>query len=309
MKRRYIIAMLLCAVFAISLLSVTVGADMGPKPSVRITFENMGDEPCFGTLLSKTKSTGPAIAWDGREENAQHNGNEYYSYSVLDYETWKAFAEYEDADGYYFLQKGWKVSGTKEIAWTYYPPSSFKILLYYPKTQTFAVSDVYERYAFDTYYTVNMEDVHIGSVEYDGEQSTDARIEAYRSYNYTQEIISLIARIIITIFIEMAVALLFGFRNKKQLLLLIGVNTATQILLNVLLNIINYKSGQSEFVLFYILLEIIVFAIEAVLYCVYMKGLSERPKRNWFYVLYSLLSNGISFAAGMFIAQWLPGIF
>ena len=127
--------------------------------------------------------------------------------------------EYKDKDGYYFLQEGWLVSETKKIEWTYYPPNNFKILLYYPETQTFVVSGIYEKYAFDTYYTVDMDGIDIGSVEYDEKLSTNERIEAYRSYNYRQELLSLAARIVLTILAEMAVGLLFGFRNKKQLLL------------------------------------------------------------------------------------------
>lgn len=308
-KSSRIITVLLCAVFVISTFSIAVSADTGPKASVRILFKNMDDELCYGTLLSKNQSTGPSSAWDGTAVNAKHNENDYYSYATLNYETWKAFTEYEDADGYYFLQEGWLVSETKKIEWTYYPPSSFKILLYYPKTNTFVVSGICERYAFDTYYTVDMDGVNIGSVEYDKELSTDERIHAYRSYNYAQEIISFIARILITILIETAIALPFGFRKKKQILLLIGVNTATQILLNVLLNIINYNSGQMSFVVSYILFELIVFAIESVVYCTYMKSLSEPPKKNRFYVIYALIANAISFGAGLVAAQILPGIF
>ena len=303
------IAMLLCALFAVAAVPITVSADTGPKPSVRISFENMGDELCYGTLLSKTESTGPASAWNGDNTDARHNENEAYSYAAFDYETWKAFVEYEDTDGYYFLQEGWVVSETKKIEWTYYPPDSFKILLYYPETQSFVVSGIYERYAFDAYYTVDMDGINIGSVAYDEERSTDERIEAYRSYPYTQEVLSLAARIVITILMEMGIALLFGFRRKKQLLLLIGVNTATQILLNVLLNGTNYNAGLLAFVGFYILLELVVFVLEAILYCIWMKKFSAQPRKNWFYVLYSLVANGVSFGAGMLIARWLPGIF
>ena len=304
-----IIAMLFCALFGVSAFPITVSADTGPKPSVRISFENMGDELCYGTLLSKTESTGPASAWNGDNTDARHNENGAYSYAAFDYETWKAFVEYEDTDGYYFLQEGWVVSETKKIEWTYYPPDSFKILLYYPETQSFVVSGIYERYAFDTYYTVDMDGVNIGSVAYDEERSTDERIEAYRSYPYTQEVLSLAARIVITILMEMGIALLFGFRRKKQLLLLIGVNTATQILLNVLLNGTNYNAGPLAFVGFYILLELVVFVLEAILYCIWMKKFSTQPRKNWFYVLYSLVANGVSFGAGILIARWLPGIF
>ena len=309
-KLPQIMVMLICTVFVVINFSITANADMGPKPSVHIVFENMGDELCYGTLLSDRTSTGPSSAWDGVSENSgRYKENEWYSYAALDYTIWKAFVEYEDADGYYFLQEGWQVNETKEMAWTYYPPYSFKILLYYPETETYAVSGIYERYAFDSYYTVDMDGVNIGSVEYSEEQGANERIEAYRSYNYRQELLSLAARIIITIVIEMAVALLFGFRKKNQLLVLAVVNIITQIILNVLLNMINYNSGPWAFVFCYILFEIIVFALEAVLYCMLLKKVSEQPKKNWYYVLYALAANAVSFGAGFIAAQKIPGIF
>ena len=119
----------------------------------------------------------------------------------------------------------------------------------------------------------------IGSMEYNEGMSTSGRLNAYRSYHYRQEILSLLARIALTIAIEMIVALLFGFREKNQLLILIIVNLVTQIVLNVLLNIINYNSGPLAFTVFYALFEIVVFAMEAVLYCKILKKASERQKR------------------------------
>ena len=130
-----------------------------------------------------------------------------------------------------------------------------------------------------------------------------------RSYDCTQEIVFLAARIVITILIEMAIALLFGFREKKQILLLTGVNTATQILLNVLLNIANYNSGPMVCVILYMLFEVIVFVIEAVIYCTVMNRLSEQSKRKRFYVIYSLIANAASFGIGILLSRTLPGIF
>lgn len=295
-----ILTICMCSILAILMFPITASADTGPKPSVRISFENMGDELCYGTLLSEAESTGPASAWDGG--NASYGGD-------LDWEIWRAFVEYEDTDGYYFLQWGWQVNETKELAWTYYPPSPFKILLYYPETDTFVVSGIYERYAFDSYYTVDMEGIQIGSVEYNEELSNDNRLTARKTYDYTQELVSFVARVVITVLIEMGVALLFGFWGKKQFLFLLGVNVATQLVLNVLLNIINYRSGYLRFAVCYVLLEILVFAIEAVLYCVWMKKLDRRPRKGWFYVVYALVANGASFGAGFLVAQRIPGIF
>ena len=317
MKSKSILSILICSILIISILPVTANDDIGPKASLIINFENMNDEPCYGTLLSDKSSCGPHCVWNGDEEDARHNENPKYSYQNFDYQIWKAFAEYEDSDGYYFLQIGWNVGESKKIDWMYYPPSSFKILLYYPETQTFVISGIYEKYAFDSYYTVDMDGINIGTVEYDEKLSNNKRIEeynaqisAYRSYKYKQEIASLIARNFITILIETVIALFFGFRKKKQILLLIGVNTFTQLLLNILLNIIYYYSDELIFIIIYILLEIIIFAIEAVLYCKYMKKLSDIPRKNRYYILYSLIANTVSFGAGILIAKcfWIPEI-
>ena len=304
MKKRLIkqfFISVLCALFVFMALPMTIHADIGPKASVRIQFKNMPDELCYGTLLSEKESTGPASVWDGIKEHARKDEETA--------DIWNAFVNYKDPDGYYYLQQHYKVSDTNEIAWTYYPPNRFKILLYYPETGTFVSSGIYERYAFDTYYTVDMEGIDIHNVEYNEELSTNERIEAYRSYEYRQEMIGLAVRIVLTIVIEMLVALLFGFREKKQLVILAVVNIITQILLNVGLNIINYNSGSMAFTIFYVLLEAVVFIVEAILYCTLLKKASMKKKKNWYYVLYSFIANLVSFIAGMIIANVIPGIF
>ncbi len=301
---------LMCVVMVMMSFPITAGADTGPKPSVRITFENLGDELCYGTLLSSKASTGPLSAWNGNEEDACHNENPngQYDWQDFGYDVWKAFVDYDEKDDFYFLQEAWQINETKELAWTYYPPNEFKILLYFPETGEYAVSGVYERYAFDSYFTVNMDGATL-SVDYNEELSLDARLDVYRSYNYGAEIGSLIARIIITILIEMVIALLFGYREKKQLLILAGVNSGTQIVLNVLLNIINYNSGEKAFVMFYVLFELIVFAIEAVLFYHLLNKISIKQKPKMLAVVYALVANAVSFGAGCLIAEWLPGIF
>ena len=289
-----IACLLLSAMLVFTWLPITARADTGPKPSVRITFENLGDSLCYGTLLSEKPSTGPQSAWGGNEDFAYHNDNERYPYATLNYETWKAFVDYEDTDGYYFLQIGWQVNETKELNWTYYPPQKFKILLYFPETDTFLVSGIYERYAFDSYFSVD-----VGA----------SMLQVETSYQFGWEILSLLARVCITIALEMAIALLFGFRDKKTLLLLIIVNSATQIILNVLLNIINFNSGQAAFVTGYVLLEIAIFAIEAVVYCKMTTLLTHKDRPIWFYILYAFVANAASFVVGLEIAKLIPGIF
>ena len=286
---RKVLSLLICLILVLN-LPVTAKADIGPKPSVRITFTGIKGETYYGTLLSERRSTGPATAWDGYEEYRDWKPES-------EKPIWEKFIAYEDTDGYYFLQEWWDCSETNQLNWTYYPPTPFKILLYFPETDSFYVSDIYERYAFDSYFSVDLS-------EYD-----TSPITARQSYDYTWEVISLVARIVLTIALELAIALLFGYREKKALGFLAIVNVITQVVLNVALNIINYRSGSMGFTFAFICMEILVFAIEAITYKAVLHRYSEKEKVNRRGVTYALVANTASFAIGLWLAHLIPGIF
>jgi uncharacterized membrane protein len=206
-----LVSILFCISLCFPVFSCVAFADTGPKPSVRVKLENLHGA-CYGTLLSEEKSNGPNSAYDPESKyDNKYVGN-------LDEKTWEAFVNYEDKDGFYFLQVAWNVTETKEISWTYYPPSPFKILLYFPETNTFVSSGIYEKYAFDSYFTVDLNDF---------DTSDDKGIFAERSYEYKNEILSLVVRIIFTVIIEILLALLFGLRKKKELLFIALSGLAT----------------------------------------------------------------------------------
>lgn len=286
---RKLSAILVCLALLL-FLPVTARADIGPKPSVQITFTGIQGQTYYGTLLSQRNSTGPASAWDGREAypDWKPDGEE---------DIWQKFITYQDSDGYFFLQEWWNCSETNQLNWTYYPPSPFKILLYFPETDSFYVSPIYERYAFDSYYTVDLSDY------------TADGISARESYDYTWELISLGARILLTILLELLIALPFGYREKKVLGFLAIVNIITQILLNVALNLINYHSGTMGFILAYIGLEILVIIVEAVIYRHALPKLSVQPQSAGKAVWYALAANIQSFVVGFWLARWISGIF
>ncbi len=287
MKKKF--ALLLLCIAILSLLPAAALADVGPKPSVRISFENMGDEPCFGTLLSKASSTGPYSA---------ANQSPPYREEDADPSVYDAFVHYQDPDGYYYLQTEWPCGETMSLDWTYYPPQSFKLLLYYPDSGQFVSSGIYERYAFDSYYKVDMTAPDGGDT-----------LLLVRSYDYTWETISLICRIVITILLELGVALLFNFREKKVLRIVLIVNVLTQVVLNLLLNYFNYIWGYLSFMFLYVLLELLVFLIEAVVYSVLLPRSSSRQIPRWLCVLYALAANALSFLGGGLLARFIPGIF
>ena len=288
--RRSFFAILMCLVLILA-LPITARADLGPKPSVRIEFTGIEGVTYYGTLLSAHHSTGPASAWQGNPDRARyHPGEEGY-------DIWLKFVEYQDSDGYYFLQEWWDCSETNQMNWTYYPPSPFKNQLNIPETDSFYVSPVYERYAFDSYFTVDLSAYNTESVS------------ANKSYDYTWEVISLIARIVLTIALELCISLVFGYREKRVLAFLAVSNILTQVTLNVALNIINYNSGSMTFTFSYVLFEIMVFAIEAVAYAVLLKKFSSREQKKGRAVGYAFVANAASFAFGLWLAHLIPGIF
>ncbi len=305
--KTFVISIFVCICLVFALFSCTfintANADCAPKPKVEIDFKGLGEVECYATLLSEYQSTGPYSAWDGTEEDARYKREDgIHDHYDLEYPIWKAFTEYSDTDGYYFLQTAWKVNDRTPLNWNYFPPYRFKILLYFPEERSFVESGIYERYAFDAYYTVDMEGIDAGAVT----AGTTASVK--KSYNYTWEIVSLLARIVFTILIELLIALMFGYRAPKQIKFIIFVNTATQIILNVILNIANFYEGIFMFFISYLVAETIVFIIEAILYFIFLPRWENKPKPRFITVIYALVSNLCSFLLGCGLSLLIPGI-
>ena len=281
------------------LIPLPVFSDAGPKPSVVIEFSGLTGEKFYVTLLSENDSTGPHSAL------GKYRNNQRYFEGDKDYEIWLKFLSYEDEDGFYFLQYFQNCTETQRFEWTYYPPARFKILLYFPEYDSFAVSDeIYERYAFDSYFRIDAGDPDIKP------GSTAKVIRAEKSYNYKWELVSLFARIIITIAVELVIAFLFGFRTRKQVLVIASVNIVTQSVLNILLNIITYRYGSFLFAVNYAMFEIVVFIIEAAAFSILLNRYSDNGKaRPWAAVSYALAANAVSLVFGLLVAYLVPGVF
>lgn len=280
----------LCFILMCFLISSPAYGDIGPKPSVVIDFTGLEGKTYYVTLLSSVKTTGPYTAVKEGNISAYR-----YKKGDRDYDIFMKFVDYKDKDGFYFLQFFQDCTQTHRFSWTYYPPNEFKILIYLPDTDSFIVSDrSFERYAFDSYFTANV---------------SETKITVKKSYDYTSEIISLIIRIVLTIGIESGIALLFGFREKKLIYFIMLVNVITQILLNFGLNIINFLYGNLAFIVFYILAEIMVLILEAILYTRYIKKYGIISVSSWKAILYAFVGNGTSFILGMCLAFWIPAIF
>ena len=277
----------------IFMLPLFASADAGPKPSVVIDFKGFDGEPYFATLLAKTSSTGPYSAFDESGHAFTH-----YVQGDENFDIFLKFLNFKDTDGFYFLQYFNDCSETNTFKWTYYPPQEFKVLLYFPATDSFLMDDeVYERYAFDSYFTA----VFSGNLN----DLTAEKMTMSKSHSYMAEGFSFVVRVVFTIAVELGVALLFGLRQKNVFQFIVTVNIITQIVLNLALNLINFYMGAFAFVFFYILLELAVFGIEAVLYSVRLKKEAAKSRL----VFYAFTANVTSFVFGMLLAYYLPGIF
>ncbi|MDD4833014.1 MAG: hypothetical protein PHI78_04995 [Clostridia bacterium] len=301
MKKKIVLAILSVAVLFVFFIPQTAFADIGQKPSVNVEFsglENRGEY--YVTLLSKRNSSTAYEVYDPTYELTAR-----YTPEDEDYDVWLKFVNYIDSDGFYFLQYFKKCDQTHIFRWGYYAPYEFKILIYFPEQDAFIVSDIYTRYAMDSYYhaDVSITDIENGAIYSDN-------IAVTKNYDFTWETISLVARIVGTVGIEILMALLFRYKTKKQLLLILYTNIATQILLNVALNIIAFYLGWLAFSLIYVVTEIPIFIIEGIVYTIYMPKYSEGPKKRiWLVWIYSFAANLISFATGAVLAYYIPGIF
>ena len=282
MKR---IAAIIACLLMLALLPTAAFADMGPKPSVRIGIEGLDpDEPCWGTLLSEEASTGPSRAYDGENARVGEAGED----------VWRAFVDYEDPDGYYFLQELWPCSEDGQLWWTYYPPEEFKLLLYFPETGEFVSSGKCSAYAFTSWFDARL---------------SDGELALSKSYDYSGAIVNFAVRCALTVALECAAAyFLFRLRTPGRLKAVAAVNVITQLALNLVVNIIAYLAGSFMIAFRFFLLECLVFAAEGALYDMFFRRAGEPMpvKRCW---ALSLVGNLMSYALGLWLAYAVPGLF
>lgn len=296
MKKYFLLLAVLIGCLA---ASMTACADIGPKQGVRILFEHMPDGDCYATLLSESEGKGPWSVPDRGEKPLYEPGDEAYP-------VWEKFCEYQDGDGFYFWQYFEEISQSWELNWSYWPPEVFKILLYFPETDSFAVSEeICESYAFYSDYSVNLE-------SYDAAADFQIRDgDVRKSNDYSRNIESAFLRILFTILIEGVLALLFGYRGKRNLLLILFTNIGTQVILNSLAVLAEIYWGPWSFTLCYIGIELVVLAIELVIYRKWLtrSGKEKENGRNSGAAWYAVAANVSSLVLGLILMSRFPDWF
>lgn len=263
-----------------------VFADMGPKPSVKISVNGI-QETAYMTLLSKEKSTGPWSVYDVQSED-----NERYFEEYGPKEVWQAFVDYKDKDDFYFLQYFQLCEGS--FQWTYYPPDEFKVLIYFPESKTFIMSsDSYKRYAFDSFFTVTLT-YDSQNMNVTSNQPQETKMVVKENYIWNEAMLNLAIRMLITIIIEVIVGVMMHIKSKKEILIIIGTNIFTQIILNLLLEAFQVYSLFIYGAFFYILFEVLVIFIEM---NIYKRTFTQKASIK----SYTITANILSFLIGFMV--------
>lgn len=267
-------------ILALVCVSFTVGvnafADIGPKPSVTIYVNGAEDGREYYIALIKDVDI-ENYDYDKKLETRDNVLKRIYEFS---------------RDNDYILIEGpvdhayRKMTGRDSAEWGYHPPQTFKILLYFPDSENFLVSEVLDKYAFDSYFTVNVNGDSLAVSKNGGVKGIIV------------EVGGLLIRIALTVLIEIGVAFLFGYRGKRELKLILITNIITQVLLNVLIAVGDHGLGAFGAMFSYIAGEIVVFIVEAAVYYANLPRITESKTGNGRAVGYAFTANLASFLGG-----------
>ncbi len=291
--KRYVHASFILIVLSSLLFALPVYADMSPSHRVKISFSNLPESEVIVTLLSERASTGAFSAYDVNREFTKSTppiGHE---------KAWAYFYSYQDTDGYYFIQFSRSVTEGKAFEWNHYPPFRFKILVYLPDSGVSLVSDsIQERYSFSSIFRVDLSRAEHG------------KFPVAKGSALPLEVLAFLLRLILTITVEIGVAILLGF-NKKSKNIIVVVNIVTQIMLNIyaissfpLTYPLIYGIGILG-VLSYGYMELAIIVLESIAYAILLEENGNRAKP----ITYGVIANLSSWLIGIFLAGVLPIVF
>lgn len=255
-----------------TLFSMPASADSGPHPSVTVTVTNLPESVRYATLLADTESYGPYRALT--EPGTRVRSEEAYSASV-------AFFEYAAQNGLYDWGRVFTLEDGR-FCWGYFPPKRFIILLYDTDSGAVYTSAETERYAFDSFYRVTLLE--------DGSLDVERESQVFKSVH------NVCVRLAATLLVELLIALLFGYRAKRELLTIVVTNVVTQALLNWYLIVDKQHPDTLPWFHLLLLLELAIFAGEAAAYSKLLRSHSKKRA-----VLYAITANTASLFAGALI--------
>ena len=271
MKRKSILVLILFIL--IFFQPMTAYADMGPKPCIYITFNNLGDRTVYASLFALEGGPSPVSFgdWDKVPNDIR-----------------QIFLEYSETEDARFVEEIWIISAdnpTMECG--YMPPYEYKLVVYIPDENRMVESDYYTRDRFEEWYSVKIS----GKNE-----------KLVLAYDWQSNVLPIITRVILTVIIELVIAFLFRIKGKKSVRVIIITNVATQLFLNIslLLETI-FLGGGILLVLLYLLLEINIFFTESIVYSLVLKKTNNPPVGVFKAISYAFIANLVTFLIGIFV--------
>ncbi len=281
MKRIYLVFLI-----AIAFLIVTpaVKADTGPKPRAEYTLFNLEKSDYIVCIIYKGERCGPHVNYKKYENN-------------VDYINLKSLRLVDEKvvlpDYFYLLDIALNYYDTNKIIFKtgyLYPINNYKLLVYDILNDKAYFSNEINNYAFNSYYHYDFSKINGNEFEMESEGIKFVFLN----------ILFFIVRLIITIGIELLIAIPFKF-DKKSIIIIIIVNAITQVLLNLLLTFGYINQGKNIFLwIYYILIEVAITLIESIIYKRYCK---IKLKHHLLVILYAFLANLVSFEISFLI--WL----
>ncbi|MEN6418260.1 MAG: hypothetical protein ABFC73_05000, partial [Clostridiaceae bacterium] len=207
----------------------------------------------------------------------------------------RQFAAYQNPEELVAQSAVQDCSETHLFKLDYFPSNDFKILLYFPSTGHFVVSD-----RFYTGLLISssrqLDAARIGlNAQSNGAMNFHLGIQIH----YGPVLLNFFTRLGLTILVEVVIALMFKFTEKRILRFILIVNIITQVLLMAVLSFVRFGGGRSYEFLMTMILETAVFIIEGILYGKYVNRFSTKPIRRSKPWVYSCVANTASFLFGL----------
>ena len=278
---------LLAIVFAVPSKPVTANADTGPKPSTQITIKNLEKSDYIIAYGMNTEFYGPHRAFTPDEDREYINKEELTQvYNVVNL-----------PEGWYLCDFSCSYTDVTEIVVNsgYMWPDDFILIILNKLNNDYYLSEETKTYAFHSYFECDMANYQNGSIELSRAIVLEAK------YQYGKEIGEFFLRLAVTLGIELLLALAFKFTKKSYIIIAI-TNAATQVGLNVALNLTAHFNGKNPWlVFFYVIAEVAIVVVESIVLTKFCERKDGRSKG--LIPLYVILANILSFGIGMLL--WL----
>lgn len=286
---RYILfttILIICCALGILFLVHSAKKD---KTALHITVDDLENEKYYMTLLSSEECVEDAQVYNG--------SNGIYELDDPIYPVWEKLACYEDEDGYFFLQEIVECQGNTSFVWDSYIPENYKILLYFPEDDFYVVTSIRDDDLAD-YYIIHMDEAEKG--------------EPYipvKRYHAGIVVFFLLIRVAGVVWVELSIALVFKYNEKRQLLFVVIINSLTYLALNVYLSYLAYIGGAFIFILGMIVGSGILCLAKIALYSIIIPLLTREEIRWRKLFAYAFSSNVLSNVVAKVLAVAYAGIF